>query len=139
MNEPAAPTTKQVSDPQTIDLRAEIGGERMLAAGGILGALAASSCCILPLVLFSLGAGGSWLGNLSALSPYQPYFIAITLVFVGSGFYLVRRRQKIECEEDEACARPLPRRTVKAALWAAAVIVAAAIAFPYVAPTLLGV
>jgi mercuric ion transport protein len=30
-------------------------GQRLMAAGGLLGALAASSCCILPLVLFSLG------------------------------------------------------------------------------------
>src|SRR3546814_4499833 len=42
------------------------------AAGSILGAIAASSCCILPLVLFSLGAGGAWIANLTALAPYQP-------------------------------------------------------------------
>jgi hypothetical protein len=29
--------------------------QALLAAGGLLGALAASSCCVLPLVLFSLG------------------------------------------------------------------------------------
>ena len=32
--------------------------ERLLAAGGLLGALAASSCCVLPLALFSLGVSG---------------------------------------------------------------------------------
>jgi mercuric ion transport protein len=29
--------------------------QRLVAIGGILGALAASSCCIVPLILFSLG------------------------------------------------------------------------------------
>ena len=51
----------------------------LVAAGGILAALAASSCCIMPLVLFALGVSGAWIGNLTALAPYQPVFIGITL------------------------------------------------------------
>lgn len=42
------------------------------AAGVLLGAIAASSCCMLPLVLFTLGAGGPWIGYLLQLAPYQP-------------------------------------------------------------------
>lgn len=110
-----------------------------LAAGGVLGALASSSCCILPVVLFSLGASGAWLGNLSALSPYQPIFVAITLGFLASGFWVVYRRPKAACDESVACTRGASGRSVKAALWAATLVVAAALAFPYVAPALLGV
>ena len=110
-----------------------------LAAGGVLGAVASSSCCILPVVLFSLGASGAWLGNLSALSPYQPIFIAITLAFLGSGFWLASRQPGAACDGSAACARPMSRRAVKLALWAATLLVAAAIGFPYVAPALLGV
>lgn len=109
-----------------------------LAAGGVLGALASSSCCIMPLVLFSLGLGGAWIGNLTALAPYQPIFVAITLVFLGAGFYLVYLRPKRACAEGEACDRPLPSRIVRTSLWLATVLVAAALAFPYIAPTLLG-
>ncbi len=47
--------------------------QRLAVAGGFLGALAASSCCILPLVLFSLGVSGAWIGNFTQLAPYQPY------------------------------------------------------------------
>jgi mercuric ion transport protein len=109
------------------------------AAGGILGALASSSCCILPLVLFSLGASGAWLGSLSALSPYQPIFVAITLGFLGGGFWLAYRRPRPACDGSAACARPISSRMVKLALWGATLLVVAAITFPYVAPTLLGV
>jgi mercuric ion transport protein len=109
-----------------------------LAAGGVLGALASSSCCIVPLVLFSLGLGGAWIGNLTALAPYQPIFVAITLVFLGTGFYLVYLRPKRACAEGKACARPLPSRIVRTSLWLATVLVATALAFPYIAPTLLG-
>lgn len=107
------------------------------AAGGVLGALAAMSCCILPLVLFALGVSGAWIGNLTALTPYQPIFIGITLAFLATGYYLVYRKPAVACREGEACARPLPRRGVKLALWIATALVVAAIAFPYVARMLL--
>ena len=107
------------------------------AAGGILGALAASSCCILPLALFGLGISGAWIGNLTALAPYQPIFFAATAGCLGVGYYLVYRQPKTVCA-DGSCARPLPRRGVKAALWAATVMVLAAVAFDYLAPVLLG-
>jgi mercuric ion transport protein len=110
----------------------------LAAAGGLLGAIAASSCCIAPLVLFSLGIGGAWLGNLTALAPYQPIFVAVTLGFLGTGFYLVYLRPRRACADGEACARSLPNRIVKTSLWLATVLVAAAIAFPYAAPVFLG-
>lgn len=116
-----------------------VGRLGLLAAGGLLGALAASSCCILPLALFSLGIGGAWIGSLTALAPYQPIFVTIALGFLAAGFYLVYLRPKRACAAGDACARPLPNRLVKTSLWAAIVLVTAALAFPYVAPTLLGV
>ena len=112
--------------------------QKLAAAGGVLGALAASSCCLLPLALFSIGIGGAWIGNLTALAPYQPIFVAITLGLVGYGFWLAYR-QRPACADGEVCARPLPNRVVKTMLWAATALVAAALAFPYVAPRLLGV
>jgi mercuric ion transport protein len=110
----------------------------LVAAGGMLGALAATSCCIIPLVLFALGIGGAWIGDLTALAPYQPIFIAATLIFLGTGYYLVYRRRDAACADGKLCARPLPRRGVKLALWAATTLIASAIAFPYVARALLG-
>lgn len=114
-----------------------IDGQRLLAAGGLLGALAASSCCIVPLVLFGLGVSGAWIGNLTRLAPYQPYFIAATLGFLGAGYWLTYQESKRVCKEDEACARQLPRRLVKAALVVATVLVLAALGFDFLAPLLL--
>jgi mercuric ion transport protein len=72
-------------------------GTGILATGSVLGALAASSCCIVPLVLFALGVGGAWIGNLTAFAPYQPLFVTFTLGFLGAGFYLLYRRPKAVC------------------------------------------
>jgi mercuric ion transport protein len=117
--------------------RSEVGRQLLVAVGGILGALAASSCCIVPLVLFSLGIGGAWIGNLTALAPYKPLFVAGTTGVLGCGFYLVYWKPRRACADDAACARPIPSRLVQIALWIATVLVAAAFAFDYVAPLLL--
>lgn len=111
----------------------------LLATGGVLGAIAASSCCIVPLALFSLGATGAWIGRLTALAPYQPIFTVLTLGLLAGGFWMVYRRPKGKCAGGSDCPRPMPRRIVKTALWGATVLVAAAMAFPYVAPLLLDV
>ncbi|WGS20264.1 MULTISPECIES: mercuric transporter MerT family protein [unclassified Bradyrhizobium] len=117
--------------------RSEARRQRLIAAGGILGALAASSCCIVPLILFSLGIGGAWIGNLTALAPYKPLFVAATAGFLGYGFYLVYWKPRQPCSEGAVCARPIPNRLVRFALWIATVLVAAAFSFDYVAPLLL--
>lgn len=117
--------------------QSEAGRQRLVAVGGILGALAASSCCIIPLVLFSLGIGGAWIGNLTALAPYKPLFVAGTTGLLGYGYYLVYWKPRQACADDAACARPMRSRLVQLALWLATVLVAAAFAFDYVAPLLL--
>lgn len=109
----------------------------LVAAGGVLGAFAASSCCIAPLVLFGLGVSGAWISNLTALAPYQPIFVAVTLGFLGYGYYLVFWKARQARAESTTCVRALPNKTVKVALWGATLLVIAAIAFPYVAPLLL--
>ena len=118
--------------------RASGRGAGLAAAGGVLGALAAMSCCIMPLALFGLGIGGAWIGNLTALAPYQPIFVGVTLAFLATGYYLVYRKPRVACAEGKGCARPLPRRGVKLALWVATALVASALAFPYLARPLLG-
>jgi mercuric ion transport protein len=131
--------TETRAETQGLENTGETRRQGLIAAGGILGAVAASSCCIVPLALFSLGISGVWIGNLAALTPYQPFIVLITAGFLGYGHYLVYWKPKKACVDGTACARPLPNRIVKTALWMATILVAAAVAFPYVAPALLGV
>jgi mercuric ion transport protein len=121
-------------DHQISDNRRRQG---LVAAGGLLGALAASSCCILPLTLFGLGVSGAWIGNFTRLAPYQPFFIAATLGFLGYGYWLVYRSSARACADGEACARPLPNRMVKAGLVLATILVVAALGLDFIAPLFL--
>lgn len=122
---------------QDILSEGNIRGERWLVAGGLLGALAASSCCILPVVLFGLGISGAWIGNFTQLAPYKPLFVAATVAFLVAGYWRVYRSSRMACADGEACARPLPNRIVRFVLYAATVLVIAAFSFDYVAPYLL--
>ena len=119
------------------DGSADSRAQTIVAAGGVLAALAASSCCIVPLLLFSVGVSGAWIGNLTRLAPYQPIFIAVTLLCLGYGYWLVRRSRRVACVDAAACARPLPNKIVTIALVAATVLVAAAVAFDFLAPLIL--
>ena len=112
-------------------------GQRLMAAGSLLGALAATSCCILPLVLFGIGLSGAWIGNFTQLAPYQPFFVAGTIACLGYGYWLVHRSSKVECAEGETCARPLSNWLVRLGLIVATVLVVAAIGFDLVASLLL--
>jgi mercuric ion transport protein len=109
-------------------------GAGLVAVGGILGALAASACCIVPLVLFTLGISGAWIGNLTQLAPYQPYFIAATVICLGFGYWLRYRSRKVTCADGEVCARPLPNRVVTTGLVLATVVVISALALDFLAP-----
>ena len=109
----------------------------LLASGGVLGALAASSCCLMPLALVGVGVTGAWMGALTALMPYQPIFIAMTVGFLAAGFWMVYRKPKAALVEGGTCARPVSERAVKGALWGASALVAVAVAYNFAAPFLL--
>lgn len=114
----------------------------LLASGSVIGAILVSSCCILPLVLFSLGIGGAWMSNLTALEPYQPYFVVATLVMLGAGFFSVYRKTRHpsdsrSCRTAGYCGTPLAERVIKIALWSATALVVLALAWPYLAPLFL--
>jgi mercuric ion transport protein len=103
----------------------------------MLGAVLASTCCIGPLLLLSLGVSGAWIGNLTALAPYQPYFLTATAGFLGAGFWKVYRKPKTVCAEGSYCASPRSDRVLKVALWAATALALTAVGVNWIAPLLL--
>jgi mercuric ion transport protein len=128
ISEPTAPAEAQ----ETSD-----AGNRIATGGSLLGALAMTSCCILPLVLVSFGVGGVWIAQLTALYAYKWYTFTVAAGFIGYGFWKVHRAEAGECRDGTVCARPLNRRMMKISLWLATVVTAIAIIFPYITPYIL--
>ncbi|KGB53548.1 Mercuric transport protein MerT precursor [Sphingopyxis sp. LC81] len=102
-------------------------------AGGALGAVAAASCCVVPLALFTLGISGAWIGNLTALAPYQPIFVALAAPALIYGFVRVYRSPARKCDNGTYCGSPSSTRVLKVSLWVTTFLVIAAVAFPYAA------
>ena len=101
-----------------------------------LAAVGASLCCVGPFVLLMLGVGGAWIGNLTALEPYRPVFIGVTLVFLGLAFrklYLLPQA----CTPGTSCANPATRQTQRIVFWIVSILLIALLAFPWYAPWLI--
>jgi len=69
------------------------------------------------------------------LEPYKPVFVAITLGFVGYGYWLVYR-QATPCDRGAACAKPLPIQFVRWSLWISTVLVVLALFWNWIAPVI---
>jgi mercuric ion transport protein len=52
-----------------------------------IGSALASSCCLLPLALVSIGLTGAWLGRLRLLQPYSPFLLGISLAALIAAAY----------------------------------------------------
>jgi mercuric ion transport protein len=110
----------------------EKNGRGPLFAGGVA-AILASTCCLGPLLLVTLGFSGAWIGTLAVLEPYRPIFIGVGLLAL---FFAYRRifRPVAACNPGEVCASPQVRKAYKAIFWMVATLVVIAIAFPYILP-----
>ena len=107
-------------------------GRGALYAGG-LAAILASTCCLGPLVLLMLGFSGAWIGNLTALEPYRPYFVVIAVVALLFAYRQIFR-PAVACKPGEVCAVPQVRTTYKALFGLVGLLILIAVSFPYVAP-----
>lgn len=84
--------------------------------GGIIAAIGAGVCCVLPLLLLLLGISGSWISNLTAFEPYRPLFILAVFLLLGYAGWKIYRSQE-ECATDSACAIPAVRSRRKIIFW----------------------
>jgi len=102
--------------------------------GAVVSAVGASICCVGPLLLLGFGIGGAWIGNLTAMEKYRPFWTAAPLIFLGLAFLKVYRKPKKEpCCPGDAC-RPEAGRRNRIVLWVVAVFVLGMLFLPYIIP-----
>ena len=97
-----------------------------------LAAVTASLCCVVPLVLVTLGVGGAWVASLSRFEPLRPVFTAITLVML----FLAWRKlyQPATCTPDKVCADPRVQHRQRAVFWTVSALILMLLVFPWFAP-----
>jgi len=122
-------------------IKSDKATKKIIATGGLLGAIVASTCSVLPVFLLALGISGSWIGSFRSLAPYKPFFVIISLVFIGTGFWIVYFKPQISIPkvQSTSCYRPFSEKTIKIMLWFSVIIILIVFLIPYIAPFLLGV
>lgn len=105
-------------------------------AAGVLAAIGASVCCVGPLVLLTLGIGGAWIANLTALEPLRPWFIAATVLFLGLAFRRLYLQPQV-CEPGAVCAKPIVLKNQRLMFWLVALALLALLSVPWLAPLFL--
>jgi mercuric ion transport protein len=103
---------------------------------GVLAAIGASVCCVGSLVLLTLGIGGAWIANLTALEPLRPWFIAATLLFLGLAFRRLYLQPQV-CEPGALCAEPIVLKRQRLTFWVVALALLALLSVPWLAPLFL--
>jgi len=109
------------------------GSEKSTLAVGGLAAVLASACCLGPLILVSIGLSGAWIGQLTRLEPFRPWFLIVSLIALVFAYRRIYR-PVAACQPGEVCAVPAVRFAYKIMFWVVAALVLIAFAFPYVAP-----
>lgn len=96
----------------------------------IVAAVAASACCLGPVVFSIVGAGA--LGATAvALEPLRPLLLVVTGALLVAGFYITYRRGPAQaCGPGENC-HPRANKMVRTLLWIAAAVVVLLVTFPY--------
>lgn len=105
---------------------------RQSLVAGVFAAIGASVCCVAPLVLLSLGIGGAWVASLTAMAPYRPIFIGLTLLFLVLAFrnlYLVLP----VCAPGASCADPRTVKRQRLTFWIITLLLLGLLAVPSLA------
>ncbi len=103
--------------------------DRGVLVGSLAAAVLASACCLGPLVLGAIGLGS--LGAAAALAPLRPWFLLLTAMLLGVGFYFAYRPLRTpNCHPGSACAEPQSRTTQRVVLWIVAVLTVALATYP---------
>jgi len=102
--------------------------------GGVIAAIAASLCCIGPLVLVMLGIGGAWVSKLSVMEPFRPYALGLAIIFLFFAWKKIYRAPATVCTPGSLCAMPHTNRVYKVLFWSVAALIVLALASPYIAP-----
>lgn len=103
--------------------------DKGLLGGVVLAAIAASVCCIGPLLFAGAGVAAIIIADKFAV--IRPYLLVVTGILLLAGFYYAYRPNKECCETGSACAIPGNRRRVRIGLWFAAAFAVVLTTFPY--------
>lgn len=129
-------TARRETDVRTVPPLPPSGWLAGLGSVAGLGAIVASSCCAIPLILASLGATGAVFTGLEFMAAQRSIWLGAGTAAVAVGWVLFLRRRATGCSESADCApRARSKRTALVLGIGTALIGLALVWEPYIEPT----
>lgn len=100
--------------------------------GAAIAAIAASLCCVGPLVLLAFGVSGTWIANLTLLEPIRPFAIVVTIILLGIAFWKLHISPP-GCGIGKPCASPKTLFWYRIIYWVITITLLLLITFPWYA------
>lgn len=135
VHDAANKTTSAASAPPAAPAASKWLASLGLAAG--LGAVVASSCCVVPLGLAALGVGAGVFSGLELVAAWRFPLLAVAALAVVGGWSVWWMKRPVASASDSGCARPERARSTLALLLCASAIILAAASWSQIDPMLL--
>lgn len=104
---------------------------RFPLVAGFFASVLSVACCVGPLLLVSLGLGGAWASRMAALDPYRPWFVGLSLLFLGWGILSVWQKRSGYLATGTSCRTPVKR--THRMLWGVVLVSLLLLSFPWYA------
>jgi len=103
--------------------------EKAFVGASVVAAIAASPCCILPIMFELAGAGIA--GAAAFFAACRSLLLIIAFLLLALGFYFTYRKPRYACGPRTGCECPVISQTGRIWLWIATAFVILFAAFPY--------
>ncbi|HGT2643549.1 TPA: mercuric transporter MerT family protein [Legionella pneumophila] len=100
--------------------------------GAVFAGIAASLCCVGPLILLLLGISGAWVSTLTILEPIRPFAILLTLGFLSVAFWQLYLKP-VKCKPGAICEKPRSLGVSRLIFWIITVILLLLLMLPWYA------
>ena len=108
-----------------------------LAAFAGIGAILASSCCVIPLVLAAVGASAGIFGAFQTLAEWRMPLLSVAVLSIIGGWFIWWKKRNVICSSVVSCSTSTRSNTSVTLLSISSLIIVLGLSWEYIDPLLL--
>ena len=108
-----------------------------LAAFAGIGAILASSCCVIPLVLAAVGASAGIFGAFQTLAEWRMPLLSVAVLSIIGGWFIWWKKRNVICSSVVSCSTSTRSNTSVTLLSISSLIIVLGLSWEYIEPLLL--
>lgn len=128
---------QQESNSSNNERQATTGWLSGIALLSGIGAIAASSCCVLPLLLAAVGASAGVFGAFQTLAEWRIPLLSVAGVSILGGWFSWWRKRNVDCSSMASCSTSTTTNTSVTLLSISSLILVLGLSWEYIEPLLL--